>query len=81
MIAHTNGGSRCSTSDSSRDRRVCASRSCATIARRDTIRTQLIAGQTNRLMKSWFYTAYENAEIFKHVRLKGDDESATEGGS
>ena len=48
--------------------------------RRDTIRTQLIAGQTNRLMKSWFANAYDKAEIFKHFRLKGDDDSATEGG-
>jgi hypothetical protein len=47
--------------------------------RRDTIRTQLIAGQTNRLMKAWFASAYDKAEIFKHFRLKGDDESATEG--
>ena len=47
--------------------------------RRDTIRTQLVAGQTNRLMKSWFANSYEKAKIFKHFRLRGDDESATNG--
>ena len=47
--------------------------------RRDTIRTNLIAGQTNRLVKAWFDDAYSKAEIFKHFRLKGDDETATGG--
>ncbi len=53
--------------------------------RKSTVRTNLIAGQSNQLMRAWFRNRIDEAEIWTHYRLKDpntsaeSDESGTEG--
>lgn len=55
--------------------------------RKSTVRTNLIAGQTNTLMRAWFRNRVDEAEIFTHYRIReagdgeGDEDAATESGA
>jgi len=44
--------------------------------RKSTVRTNLIAGQSNQLMRAWFRNRIDEAEIWKHYILKDPGTSA-----